>query len=644
MLTQMRHLTRGWIAGGLVGLLVLAFAIWGINDVFSGMGSNGVAQVAGRDIGAAELSRELEFVIRQQNARLEQGQTPLSRGQVIEQGGHVQVLNGMISRRALEAFVARLGVHASPAQIADAIRRLPNAQNPITQTFDREAYDAFLREIGYRPSEFEREIGSGIALSEVMGSLAAGARAPASFGAIALAFESERRIVSFAELPLARLGAIPAPTDAQVQEAYTQMRAQFAVPEYRAVTLVLARASDFTARVEIAESAIREDFDSHRAQLTQPEKRSFVQITAPDQAKAQDAAARLARGEAPQAVAEAVGGTLVDYAEKARTEVPDPAIAEAAFAMAQGAAPQAVRGRLAPFAAIALTAITPAVTPVYENERERIRAELAEAEAGDLMNAAVEAFNDARAAGTDLAQAARANNLTVIDIPAVSSEGRAPDGSTPDALIDQAAVIEGISQTQEGEVSDFIAGADGADVIVQVNRITPATTRPLTEVRDDVVAFWTARERANRLRAAGARIVEAVAGGQSFTAAAAANGARVIDTDRELDRRMASQIPAQQLAALIFNARAGQVVTDLRADGEALIVAEVKEVRRTSPTEDPAALEQARLAYQQQLGQSIAQAVEADAERAANVQRGGRYERALNAAFPRETAPTEEEE
>ncbi|MDX2238831.1 MAG: SurA N-terminal domain-containing protein [Hyphomonadaceae bacterium] len=642
MLTQMRNITRGWIAGGLIALLVLAFAIWGINDVFSGASGNAVARVAGQDVSAQDVNRELDFVIR--NRQDEQGGR-ITRADAIAQGAPAQILDGIISRRALAAFVERLGVHADPVQIADAIRAFPNAQNPITQTFDREAYNAFLNDIGYTPAEFEREIGAGIALNEVLSSLTAGARAPSSFGKIVLAFQSERRVVTLAEVPAARAEPVPAPTDAQVEETYQQLRAQFAVPEFRALTLIVARPEDFVARVSVPETDIRAEFDAEAPRLTQPEKRSFAQVTAPTPAAAQDAAARLARGEEPDAVAAAVGGQAVVYVDQARADIPDPDIATAVFALPADAAPRVVRGRLAANAAVRLDAVTPAVTPSFEAERDRIRGALAEAEATDLLNAAVEAFNDARAEGQPVVAAARAHGLSVIEAPAIDAQGRSRDGETPDILIDQGALIEAAFQLPEGEASeDFIAGPDGADIIIQVNSVTPATTRPLAEVRDDVVAFWTARERADRLTAIGQRVNAAVDGGQSFEAAAQANGARIVQANVELDRRMASQIPAQQLAQLLFGARVGAVVADLRADGEALILAQVKEIRRTDPAEDPASLEQARQAFQQQLGPSIAQAVEAEAVRAADVQRAGRYEQALNRAFPRADAGAESEE
>lgn len=641
MLTQIRNLTRGWVAGVIIGFLALALGIWGINDIFSGVGGDNVARVGSQAVSAQELSRDLDLALRQQQSQLQPGQAPISRNQAIEGGLHLQVLNAILNRRAMHAYAEKLGAIPAPAQIADAIREIPAAQNPITNTFDRETYNSFVRELGFTPAQYEAEIRGELAANMVLSALTAGARAPSSYGALALAFETERRVVALAEVPAARVQPIPDPTETQLDELYNRMSAQFAVPEYRALTLVAARADDFVDRVQVPEADIRAEFDAAAARLAQPEKRTFAQVTAPNEAAANDAARRLAAGETAEAAARAVGGQAVAFTSQARAEIPDPQIAEAVFTMQSGAAPRVVRGRLAPFAAVRLDAIIPAITPTLETERETIRARLAQDRAAELMNEAVRTYENARDEGRSVADAASAAGLAVTQIPAVDAQGLGPDGAAPEALIDQGEVVETAFQTPEGDASDFIAGADGADYIVEVTGVTPATTRPLEAVRDTVLQVWRGQETARRLRDLAQRIATAVDGGQSFETAARAQGARILETDREIDRRMASQIPAQNLGLELFGARVGEVVSGVRLDGNALILGQVQEVRRTDPAQEPQALAAAREAFQQQLGLSIAEAVQADALRAANARTN---QAALDRLFPRTAAAPEDGE
>src|SRR5262249_25464095 len=139
----------------------------------------------------------------------------------------------------------------------------------------------------------------------------AGVRAPASFGKLALAFESETRVISMAEAPAAIIGAIAPPTDAQIQQFYQENAAALRTPEYRALTLVYARAGDFAARINIPEDQLRQEFERRRPSLAQPEKRTFIRLAAQNEQQAHDAAARIARGEAPDAVAHALNIQIV---------------------------------------------------------------------------------------------------------------------------------------------------------------------------------------------------------------------------------------------------------------------------------------------------------------------------------------------
>jgi len=149
-------------------------------------------------------------------------------------------------------------------------------------------------------------------------------------------------------------------------------------------------------------------------------------------------------------------------------------------------------------------------------------------------------------------------------------------------------------ETPEGEASDFIPVGD-ADVVVAVTGVTPERVRPIDEVRDDLVRAWSARERATRMRELGERVVAAVAGGQDLNAAARANRFNIVVDSRALDRRTASQIPARGLASQLFAAAPGVAVTDVRADGQAILVAVVEEINRPAIAEHPQEVEALRI-------------------------------------------------
>jgi peptidyl-prolyl cis-trans isomerase D len=634
MLLQMRTFTRSWVAYLLLFVLTVAFAIWGIQDVFRGVGSQDLARVGDRTISPPQLTRELQLTIRQER---NQGNN-ISQSDAIEAGLHLQLLERMIARYAIWNYAERIGVSASNTTVAEQIRQIPSVSNPVTGAFDEAAYDAFLQQLGFTRGEFEEEIRGEATTSMVMESLVAGVRAPSSFGALAFVYETEQRVISLAEAPASAVGQIPAPTEAQLQTFWEESQERLRVPEFRAVTLVVADPAEFVTRVDVPEARLREEFAARSAALTQPERRTYARLAAQNEQQANDAAARLGRGQSPQAVAQALGMQLMRGENQARNEVPDRGVADAVFAMQAGQA-RAVRGQLSPWIVVRLESVTPAVAPSFESMAADLRQAIAADEAETMLNEAITAYEEARAGGASVAEAARQPGLRILNIPAIEAQGRAPNGEPVAALAEQEELLRTVFETPEGEASDFIPAGD-AYVIVSVDRVTPSTVRPLAEVRPQLTEIWIARERARRMRELAESVQEGVRGGQTFAAAARANRFSVVPpASQPIDRRTAAQALPGALANQIFAAAAGDVVSLVSPDGGAVLVAHVERINRQDPAEQPQAVEQLRGQMQQGLIQSVALATQSEILARTNVRRN---EELLNQVFPRNNAEDEQ--
>jgi len=634
MLSQMRNMTRGVVAYVLLFLLTIAFAIWGINDMFGGVGSQNVASVSGHDVTPAELSRELELTLR---AQRNEDQT-LTTQEAVDQGLHIRLLEGIIGRHALLGYAERIGLSASDRMVADRIRGIPAVVNPVTGAFDEAAYDAFLQQLRYTRREFEGDIRGDLVRSMVIEAMVTGVRAPSSFGALVLSYEGESRVVTIAEAPASVVGAIAPPTEEQLQQFWEESQESLRLPEFRALTLVYARPQDFVARVDIPEARLQEEFEARRVALTEPERRTFVRITAQNEAQANDIAARLGRGETAAAIAAALNVPTARGENQARDQVTDARVAEAIFAMQRGQS-RVVRGELSPFVVVRLESITAPVAPNLTQIRDQLRQAIALDEASTMLTEAITGFEDARGGGASVVEAARANNLPIVTIPSVEAGGRDANGAPVALLEGQEEVLRTAFETTEGEASDFIPVGD-ADVMVAVDGVTPARVRALDEVRPDLTQVWTARERATRMRELGERVVAAVRDGQDFNAAARANRFNVVVDSRAIDRRTAAQIPARGLAPQIFSVAEGVAVSDIRADGGAVLVAVVEDINRVDPAASPQEVELFRGQVQQSLVNSFGTAIQDEiVERA----RPRRNQALLDQTF-RRTGEGEEEE
>ena len=149
-------------------------------------------------------------------------------------------------------------------------------------------------------------------------------------------------------------------------------------------------------------------------------------------------------------------------------------------------------------------------------------------------------------------------------------------------------------------------------------------------MRDELVQGWIARERMTRMRQLGETFMAAVRGGQPFAAAARANRFNIVVSSRPITRADAAGIPARGLPAQIFAGQQGAVLSDIRADGGAVLVATIEQINRVDTSAVPQAVEAARVQFQQGLMGSFGEAVQQQIVDRARVRRN---EDLLNSQF-----------
>lgn len=592
MLTELRKVTRGWVALGVIGLLALAFAIWGINDVFKPIQSNEVA--SGRNLSLTQNEFSVAFDSELKSVERQAGR-PVTKQEAVAANFHMQVVDRLVTQRAFDRLARQIGVDASDAMIRKEIEATPAFRNEITGAFDATAYRQLLAQNRISRSMYEEDLRAGMAREQLARALSAGLRPPTSFGRIILAFETERRTVSIAAISPDRIPAPPAPTDAELQTFYTAQGAAFALPEFRAFTVIRAEPADFEARVEIPEDKIREMFEFRKATLTTPERRSFVVVTGGDRAKAEEAARRLGAGEDAATIARALAMQVLTFNQKPQTEAPDARLGAAVFQTPVGRATGAIEGLT--WSAARVTEIVPGVTPTLEQARPQIHAELAREESEVLMNDAVEKFEDARASGADLETAARQAGLSVTKTPLVEARGISQSGQPEASVLDKPELLKTVFEAAEGDPTDWVSETGGGSYLVRIDQLKPSGPPPLTQVRDRIAEAW----RLQKIGQGMAKLVEdvsaAVRGGASFADAARAQRLDAITTGQVLDRRNAQQTASPQLAQAIFAARAGDVVSGIGGPrNQIMFVARVEKVERDDPTADPQGVQQRRQA------------------------------------------------
>ena len=613
MLTLFRKFARSWVAAIIIGLLIISFGVWGLTDVFTGARADGVAKVSGKSISQDEYRTEFDRLLKRAKS---EAKREVTTEEARKEGLDNAVLERMVGDRAFSSLTHSLGLTVSNAVVQAEIAKIPGFQDPVTQRFSQDAYMQALRENGYTPATFEASVRGDLSRQALSLAASSGLRAPRVFASQTLAFGTERRIVTVVPVSANLAGAPRQPTEAQISAFYQENKVALTRPETRALTLAVVSLADFKAKAVVDEAQARQVFGNNKARLSTPAKRSIVQISSPDKAKADQAAARLRAGESPSAVATVLGlAPPIILTDVAQTGIPDETVAKAAFAASNGDV-GVVTAKLQPFAAFKVTAATAAKEAVFEDSAAEIREQLRTASAGELMTDATEAFDSAITEGGTLEAAAAKAGFKIVKIPDMLGDGRDTRTGQPVAeLAASPAILRDAFTGAKGDVSDLASLPGDIYMSVRIDSITPAAAPPLATIRGELVTEWLRRDIGTRLKTRADEIL-AEAKRTSLEAAAAKFKVPVLRQAEPLQRGQGGQ----SLSTAVFAAKKGEIVVGQTANGVEYAIVRVEEILRDDDATVPERLAQAETAVRASVQRDLIASLERVARDRAKIQ------------------------
>jgi peptidyl-prolyl cis-trans isomerase D len=612
MLSTLRKAAKTKVASVIIGALALAFALWGVNDIFRGGVNNVVAHVGDLDITSDQYDRELRGRMR---ALSQQLNTDLTLEQARAMGLDRTVLNDMISRSALDQAVNRLGLTASDDAVANEIRGTQAFRGP-DGAFNPLQFQQTLRDIGLTEPQYIEATRSDMARAQLLGSIADAFVPAPGFTRLFHDIVNETRTPEYVVLTPADAGAVAEPTEAQLAEYHKAHPELFNAPEYRGFDYVEITPDLVADKVAVTEDELQTEYRNQRAAVETPEKRELEQITFPDKAAADAAAARLKSGTTFAALAQERG--LKDEDIKLGTVAAsalDPQLARVAFSTPEGTVSAPVQGPFG-WALLRNVRVVPGVTKSFEEMREPLRANLIKARAIGHMQDLANALEDERAAGASLTDAAAKLKIPVKHVAAVDAKGLTPEGTKAE-LPASPSFMQQVSMLEEGDESDPFVTEDQHHYVVKMNTVTPVALRPLDRVRAEVRDAWLTQQRADALRKRAQTIAQGAR--ESGLADAVQNLGRRPTIGMPVRRDAQSDVFTPILLQQFFGQPKGGVVSGPAPTGGNYVVARVADIRH--PPVDAASQEYAQFrgAVGQQLAEELVQATAAAARDEAGV-------------------------
>ena len=590
MLEQIRDKAPRWLVSLILLLLVVPFALWGVNSCVQPGGSADAARVGDTAISVDALQQAL----RQEGQRLRQTLgDAYSPALMDDPATRRAVLDGLINRELLAH-----SAHERRLQVSDtAVLGVIQAADAFAgeSGFDRARYESVLRRQGLTPAAFEADLKRSLALQQVQSGLANSAFiSDTDIGRLA-ALWFERRDLRVATLDWQQFTPAAAPDEAAIKAYFDAHKAEFMTDEQVRIAYLDLSLDAMAAELTVDDAMLAKRYQELTPELGGAEQRQARHILIRIPVDATPEGVEQARQKAAELRAKITAGS--DFAALAKAESADsgsaeqggdlgyfergsmtPAFEEAAFALPLNSVSEPVRTPFG-FHLIEVTGIKPASAPplaeIRDTLRQRVQRELAQ----ERFFAAAETLRAQSFEHPDtLAPAAQALDLKVQELGPITRRGGAGVAANPEFLRHAFS-----SETIGGDNSEVFELGDGHYAVLRVIDHMPARQRPLDDVKANITARLQQQAGAEAARQAGEALLARLRAGETVDAELGKHQAAFVDladVGREGKDGLADAVLKKAFTLPVGNAKPGLDGVQLD-DGNYVIV--MTTARRPGP-------------------------------------------------------------
>lgn len=519
MLQALREKSSGWIATIILGLLIVPFAFFGMEQYLFQRNDTYAAKIeapptwwrsapdwwivrkilwSAEEISADDFRRSFEQA-RQQQRQAQGDAFDARRFETMEKKR--EILDDLIDQTVMRLTTDRAGFAIGDEQVKEYIASIPAFQ--VDGKFNVQRYRLALSAMNppRTTKQIEDEIRQSLQQSLIASRLSGSAFLTNGETQRLIGLLSEKRDVSFVTLPPPAVDTAPVPA-ADIAAWYKSHQSDFRAPEQVTLEYVEIDGNALAAPDASDENELRARFDQEKARFVEPEQRMtshiLVAVAAGADAATQKAAeakaqsllnqakggadfATLARQNSDDTGSKATGGDLGWIAQNGQMVKP---FEDAVFATAAGSISGPVKTDFG-YHIVQVREIKSGKAMSFEEARpevERLVLESGRERAyNDLTNKVVD---EVLKSPTSLAPAAKATKLTVQRVgPFARGQGT---GIASNPAVLRVAFSE--SAKQDRMVSDPIEIGTNRSVLIRVVDHQPEAVQPLTKVGPQVVA------------------------------------------------------------------------------------------------------------------------------------------------------------
>jgi peptidyl-prolyl cis-trans isomerase D len=271
MLQAIRDKVTGWIAYGIIFLISVPFALWGVNSYLGGGEAQPAATVNDEDISLRDLDQAYANY-RQRLSQLFGGTIPESYAS--ESMMREQVLGQLIEEIALRHYTQEQHYRIGDDELNRIIRNMNVFQRD--EQFDTEIYQSQLRSLGYSPLGFEEELRRNNAMEQLQS------------GILATAFETPLLEKQFTSLnnQTRKIRSLTYSVDTasiqpgadEIEQLYLSQTDRYRTPEEVRIDFIELSLDSIKQNIEVDEGDVYARYQESKASYTSPEIRDTSHI------------------------------------------------------------------------------------------------------------------------------------------------------------------------------------------------------------------------------------------------------------------------------------------------------------------------------------------------------------------------------
>jgi len=583
MLQKMRERTQGIIAGAIVALICITFALWGIQNYTHGTGGpDYIAKVNGEKITAQQLQIAYEKVRQQEymhgNLGLDQKtQTELKQ----------KVLKQLIDETLVTKALAKMGLEVGLDQLHAVIYSMPIFQEK--GHFSPERMQQILSNMSYSEQQFDSEIQHTIMLNQfALGVVGSSFILPEEV-ATAAKFIGQKRDFGYFIITPDKFTAAINPTDQEINQYYEEHKNNFIIPEKISLEYIELKSSAIEDEIKSDEAQLQQFYQSNIDFYAIPKRwqiqRVLLPLSADNDKKMQDIFKQVQTGK-----------DFTQFANKGIEWVDRNNVTADIVTELNRLAPQQVSGIIKTkdsINLIRLLAVQEQKTPVFANVKDKVIRDFHKRQLMQLFSERNDKLADLTYTNSDnLNTAAQSLGLKVYTTELFTHDG-GKTGLVANPKILKAAFSEAV--LKQNYNSNPIEITSGDVVVLRIKTHIPESVKSLAEVRAEIIAKLKAIKTQQQAQALGEKVINAIKANEA-PAKIAQQYSLTWHSLAKIEREN-KQVNAQILAAAfhlpLSQNQASVIGVDLGKDGYAVIkLQEIYDGPTSVPADKFKALEQ----------------------------------------------------